>query len=235
MKQYGNSYWQEATDNKNKTVAIMSDEVFQDIYQDIEKSGLNYCAYSDGKTAMVAVNTSEIERFRETAGLDDSLCQLRKSNKEYIPKDKNVIGNTEYRYIPNKTYISEDRETVLKMAEIANRENVPFSARIYSDGSATMTISKDDSQRVNAIKDNVKEMRGPEVQQKIQRSQEIIGNLNYRDIHNKHFLYLLLLLKITGKSNLFLWKKVWSFQDLSETITLCLLLKMIKVRISITS
>ena len=62
MKQYGNSYWQEATDNKDKTVAIMSDEVFQDIYQNIEKSGLNYCAYSDGKTAMVAVNKSNCLR-----------------------------------------------------------------------------------------------------------------------------------------------------------------------------
>lgn len=144
MKQYGNSYWQEATDNKDKTVAIMSDDVFQNIYQNIENSGLNYCAYSDGNTAMVAVNSSELERFKEAAGLDDTLCQLRKSNKEHIPQDKNVIGNTEYRYIPNKTYISEDRETVLKMAEIANRENVPFSARIYADGNATMTISKAD-------------------------------------------------------------------------------------------
>jgi hypothetical protein len=187
MKQYGNSYWQEATDNREKTVAIMADDTFQKIQQDLDNSGLNYCAYSDGKNAMVAINSSEVERFKTVSGLDDSLCRLRKSQKQYIPEDKNIIGNTNFTYIPQKTFLTEDRETVLKMAEIANRENIAFSARVYPNGKATMTVTKDDEERMRAIQSQVKEMRRPMIQQTRQRTQEIIGNLNYSKIQNKHF------------------------------------------------
>lgn len=105
MKLYGNTYWQEATDNRDKTVAIMCEDTFRQIQEALDESGLNYCAYSDGKNAMVAVNSSEVDRFRTVTGLEESLCRLQKSGKEHIPQDKNIIGNTDYKYIPQKTYL----------------------------------------------------------------------------------------------------------------------------------
>ena len=68
MKRYGNTYWQEATDNRDKTVAIMREDTFRQIQEALDRSGLNYCAYSDGKNAMVAVNSSEVDRFRTVTG-----------------------------------------------------------------------------------------------------------------------------------------------------------------------
>lgn len=103
MKRYGNPYWQEATDNRDKTVAVMREDTFQQIQQALDKSGLNYCAYSDGSNTMIAVNSSEIDHFKNVTGLDESLCRLQKSGKEHIPQDKNVIGNTDYKYIPQKS------------------------------------------------------------------------------------------------------------------------------------
>ena len=67
MKRYGNPYWQEATDNRDKTVAIMREDIFQQIQQALDKSGLNYCAYSDGSNTMIAVNSSEIDHFKNIA------------------------------------------------------------------------------------------------------------------------------------------------------------------------
>ena len=48
----------------------------------------------------------------------------RKSNVAYIPPQKNIIGNTEYRYIPDKQYVSADSDTALKMAEIMLSRNI---------------------------------------------------------------------------------------------------------------
>lgn len=188
MKRYGNPYWQEATDNRDKTVAVMREDTFQQIQQALDKSGLNYCAYSDGKNTMIAVNSSEIDHFKNVTGLDESLCKLQKSGKEHIPQDKNIIGNTDYKYIPQKTYLNDDRETILKMAELANKANISFSARIYPSGKAVMTVSQADMARMNAIRDAVKAMRKPMIQNTRQASQEIIGNKPYREIQNRQFM-----------------------------------------------
>ena len=188
MKLYGNTYWQEATDNRDKTVAIMREDTFRQLQETLDKSGLNYCAYSDGKNAMVAVNSSEVDRFKSVTGLDNMLCRLQKSSREHIPQDRNIIGNTEFRYIPQKTYISEDRETILKMAEIANKANIQFSARIYANGKATMTVSQADMPQMSAIRDEVKAMRKSMIQAYRQASQKIIGNKPYREIRNRQFM-----------------------------------------------
>ena len=188
MKRYGNPYWQEATDNRDKTVAVMREDTFQQIQQALDKSGLNYCAYSDGSNTMIAVNSSEIDHFKNVTGLDESLCRLQKSGKEHIPQDKNIIGNTDYKYIPQKSYISEDRETILKMAELANKANISFSARIYPSGKGVMTVSQADISQISTIQDAVKAMRKPMIQNSRQASQEIIGNRSYREIRNRQFM-----------------------------------------------
>lgn len=214
MKLYGNTYWQEATDNRDKTVAIMLEETFRVIKEKLDNSGLNYCAYSDGKNAMVAINSSEVDRFKTISELDDSLCRLQKSSREHIPQDKNVIGNTEYRYIPQKMYVNEDRETILKMAELANRQNIQFSARIYPNGKATMTISKNDEMQINAIRDSVKNMRRPMIAETRQRTQEVIGNKPYRSIQNKHFFISPLTPENYRKTEPLLMKKGVEFSGL---------------------
>ncbi|WP_443721367.1 LPD25 domain-containing protein [Ruminococcus callidus] len=166
----------------------MREDTFRQIQEALDRSGLNYCAYSDGKNAMVAVNSSEVDRFRTVTGLEESLCRLQKSCKEHIPQDKNIIGNTDYKYIPQKTYLNDDRETILKMAELANKANISFSARIYPSGKAVMTVSQADMAHMNAIHEDVKDMRKPMIQNARQASQEIIGNKPYREIQNRQFM-----------------------------------------------
>lgn len=109
------------------------------------------------------------------------------SLEEYIPPQKNIIGNAEYRYISDKQYISADRDTVLKMAEIMLSRNVQFSGRIYPNGKATLTISGADLAHVQAIQQNVIAMRKQFA--KSEKADEIIGNKAYRDIRQRQFFY----------------------------------------------
>ncbi len=73
------------------------------------------------------------------------------------------------------------------MAELANKANIQFSARIYPSGKAAMTVSQVDMTRISTIRDEVKTMRKPMIQNSRQASQEIIGNKPYREIRNRHF------------------------------------------------
>lgn len=88
MKRYGNPYWQEATDNRDKTVAVMREDTFQQIQQALDKSGLNYCAYSDGSNTMIAVNSSEIDHFKNVTGLDESFADCRNRAKNIFRRIK---------------------------------------------------------------------------------------------------------------------------------------------------
>ncbi|MBR3901809.1 MAG: hypothetical protein IKJ60_09740, partial [Ruminococcus sp.] len=79
----------------------------------------------------------------------------RKSNVAYISPQKNIIGNTEYRYIPDKQYVSADSDTALKMAEIMLSRNIKFSGRIYPNGKATLTVSNADISHVQTIQQSI--------------------------------------------------------------------------------
>lgn len=84
---------------------------------------------------------------------------VTKSNRPYFPPEKNIIGNTEYRYIPQKEYVTADRDLVLKMADIMARRGMQFSGRIYPSGKGTLTVSHADFVAVRNIKDEVISMR----------------------------------------------------------------------------
>lgn len=84
---------------------------------------------------------------------------VTKSNRPYSPPEKNIIGNTEYRYIPQKEYVTADRDLVLKMADIMARRGMQFSGRIYPSGKGTLTVSHADFVAVRNIKDEVISMR----------------------------------------------------------------------------
>ena len=51
-----------------------------------------------------------------------------------------------------------------------------------------MTVSQADMAHMNAIHEDVKDMRKPMIQNARQASQEIIGNKPYREIQNRQFM-----------------------------------------------
>ena len=169
---YGNKMWNNATDNRDKSLISMQLADFQRVQEMLEKSGINYYAYEMNSTVRMAVNDKDTDWLRKIFGN----MSVTKSNRLYSPPEKNIIGNTEYRYIPQKEYVTADRDLVLKMADIMARRGMQFSGRIYPSGKGTLTVSHADFVAVRNIKDEVISMRkqfaSPD------RAQEV-GNRDY--------------------------------------------------------
>ncbi|MDE6102535.1 MAG: toprim domain-containing protein, partial [Ruminococcus sp.] len=154
---YGNKTWNDATDNRNKTLVSMNENTFMKLKNHLDNSGINYYAYAKKESVVMAVNDKDIDWLKQLVGNEN--LPTRKSNVEYIPSQKNIIGNAEYRYISDKQYISADSDTALKMAEIMLSRNVQFSGRIYPNGKATLTVSGADLAHVKSIQQSVIDMR----------------------------------------------------------------------------
>lgn len=152
---YGNKMWNNATDNRDKSLISMQLADFQRVQEMLEKSGINYYAYEMNSIVRMAVNDKDTDWLRKILGN----MNVTKSNRPYSPPEKNIIGNTEYRYIPQKEYVTADRDLVLKMADIMARRGMQFSGRIYPSGKGTLTVSHADFVAVRNIKDEVISMR----------------------------------------------------------------------------
>ena len=180
MQYYGNEMWNKATDNRDKSLVTMRLSDFQRVQETLEKSGINYYAYEMNGAVRMAVNDKDIDWLRNILGN----VNIAKSNKPYSPPEKNIFGTAEYRYIPQKEYLTADRDLVLKMAEIMAKRDMQFSGRVYPSGKGTLTVSHADLYAVRSIRDEVTNMRkqfaSPE-------KGEPVSNRDYRANRDTHY------------------------------------------------
>lgn len=182
MQYYGNEMWNKATDNRDKSLVTIQAADFARLQEQLDNSGINYYAYARDNSVIMAINDKDIEWFKRIAGTPDLVPT--KSNRPYSPPEKNIFGSAEYRYIPQKEYLSADRDLVLKMAEIMAKRGMQFSGRVYPSGKGTLTVSHADLFAVRNIRDSVINMRkqfaSPD------KAQEV-GNRDYRANRDTHY------------------------------------------------
>lgn len=96
---------------------------------------------------------------------------------EYVNKDyyNSIKGNC--------TYIDLNANTIHKVMERLRAEGIMFSAT-YGGYRNTITVSKNDAQRANAI---AAEYKSP-AQNKQNYQQRIIGNIEYSQIRDRNFI-----------------------------------------------
>lgn len=179
---YGNQMWHKATDNRDKSLVTIQASDFARLQEQLDNSGINYYAYARDNSVIMAVNDKDVEWFRQIAGTPDLVPN--KSNRPYSPPEKNIFGSTEYRYIPQKEYLSADRDLVLKMAEIMSKRSMQFSGRVYPSGKGTLTVSHADLFAVRNIRDEVVNMRNQFAS--TDKAQEV-GNRDYRANRDTHY------------------------------------------------
>lgn len=182
MQRYGNEMWHKATDNRDKSLVTIQTADFERLQEQLDDSGINYYAYARDNSVIMAINDKDVEWFRQIAGTPDLLPN--KSNRPYSPPEKNIFGSTEYRYIPQKEYLSADRDLVLKMAEIMAKRGMQFSGRVYPSGKGTLTVSHADLFAVRNIRDEVVNMR--KQFESPDKAQEV-GNRDYRANRDTHY------------------------------------------------
>lgn len=182
MQRYGNEMWHKATDNRDKSLVTIQSADFARLQEQLDRSGINYYAYARDNSVIMAINDKDVEWFKRIAGTPDLVPT--KSNRPYSPPEKNIFGSVEYRYIPQKEYLSADRDLVLKMAEIMKARGMQFSGRVYPSGKGTLTVSHADLFAVRNIRDEVVNMRrqfaSPD------KAQEV-GNRDYRANRDTHY------------------------------------------------
>ncbi|MBP3798427.1 MAG: toprim domain-containing protein [Ruminococcus sp.] len=182
MLYYGNEMWNKATDNRDKSLVTVSINDYPKLQEQLENAGINYYGYARDNSVVMAINDKDIEWFKRLADTPD--LEPYKSGKPYSPPEKNIIGNAEYRYIPNKEYLSADRDLILKIAEIMDKQSIQFSGRLYPSGKGTLTVSHADLYTVRNIRDSVVNMRkqfaSPE-------HGEPVGNREYRANRDTHY------------------------------------------------
>lgn len=182
MQRYGNEMWHKATDNRDKSLVTIQAADFARLQEQLDRSGINYYAYARDNSVIMAINDKDVEWFKRIAGTPDLVPT--KSNRPYSPPEKNIFGSAEYRYIPQKEYLSADRDLVLKMAEIMKARGMQFSGRVYPSGKGTLTVSHADLFAVRNIRDEVVNMRkqfaSPD------KAQEV-GNRDYRANRDTHY------------------------------------------------
>ena len=182
MQYYGNEMWNKATDNRDKSLVTIQAADFARLQEQLDNLGINYYAYARDNSVIMAINDKDIEWFKRIAGTPDLVPT--KSNRPYSPPEKNIFGSAEYRYIPQKEYLSADRDLVLKMAEIMSKRGMQFSGRVYPSGKGTLTVSHADLFAVRNIRDEVVNMRkqfaSPD------KAQEV-GNRDYRANRDTHY------------------------------------------------
>ena len=110
----------------------------------------------------------------------------------------NKIGNTEYKDIPDKKYITVEGDAAAKTAQALTEQNIPFSGLDYGD-KTKFTVSAENLDKFKAIAFDVsqeqvaaapaKEEKTAEQQQKPQRD-DIIGNTEYKSIPDKQYFTL---------------------------------------------
>ena len=59
MQLYGNKFWNNATDNRDKLLISVPVETFRKMQESLEKSSINYYAYEIGDIVRLAVNDKE--------------------------------------------------------------------------------------------------------------------------------------------------------------------------------
>ncbi len=100
-------------------------------------------------------------------------------------KNKNIIGNTQYKDIAKKAYLKIQTSQLPTVEKFLEGANIPYSGR-KTGKSTTITVSdKDYLQLCNYVN----ELTGKTVPaNEVQRDKNIIGNTDYKEIADKYFV-----------------------------------------------
>ena len=172
---FGNAYWNDATDNRLISVISLRESSFLELKDRLDNSGINYYAYSVQGNVKLAVNEKDLDWFKSIIGEESAnSLNVTKSQKSYIPPMKNIIGNQEYKYIPNKTYFKIDNaDLALKIADSLDKNGIKFSGRVYGD-KATLTISGADVPEYEIVQNRIYNMRSQFVNPEVKENKNII-------------------------------------------------------------
>lgn len=125
---------------KEKAYINGKQEDIMRLADELEQNGINYSGRISEYRSAITVEATERRKAIEIMN-----TIVRKSENISNNSEKNIIGNTEYRYIANKRYIKGETEAMLRAADRLTAENIPFSGK-KNGNTVTLTVSGDEMQ-----------------------------------------------------------------------------------------
>lgn len=179
-----------------KTYTTVSTADLPKVTKRLEEAGIKYSGRIDGD--VTKLTTSKTDSKKLSAILDEvhGISEV----KETAPaKKSNIIGNTDYRSIPDKQITRVQTAYVDEIAKRLEAAGIQFSGVRGRDKSA-VTISKSDVPKLNEIMDEIganladslkpieyQQPKEPEKKFGTVRTSEIIGNTPYKKISEKAY------------------------------------------------
>lgn len=151
---YGNKIWNSNTPNKYKKVIIANEDSFDNICQELENSGLNYCAYILNGEAHIAIGRATATNIDK---LDIDYQTVIECNSK-VYKTNNIIGTTTYDSIEDKLYRKYNTDFAYKIGQRLTEQGILFSGRIYGK-TTTITVDEQYADTLNKISAELKEQR----------------------------------------------------------------------------
>lgn len=151
---YGNKIWNSNTPNKYKKVIIANEDSFDNICQELENSGLNYCAYIFNGEAHIAIGRATATNIDK---LDIDYQTVIECNSK-VYKTNNIIGTTTYDSIEDKLYRKYNTDFAYKIGQRLTEQGILFSGRIYGK-TTTITVDEQYADTLNKISAELKEQR----------------------------------------------------------------------------
>lgn len=151
---YGNKIWNSNTPNKYKKVIIANEDNFDNICQELENSGLNYCAYIFNGEAHIAIGRATATNIDK---LDIDYQTVIECNLK-VYKTNNIIGTTTYDSIEDKLYRKYNTDFAYKIGQRLTEQGILFSGRIYGK-TTTITVDEQYADTLNKISAELKEQR----------------------------------------------------------------------------
>lgn len=151
---YGNKIWNSNTPNKYKKLIIASEDSLDNICQELENSGLNYCAYIFNGEAHIAIGRATATNIDK---LDIDYQTVIECNSK-VYKTNNIIGTTTYDSIEDKLYRKYNTNFAYKIGQRLTEQGILFSGRIYGK-TTTITVDKQYADTLNKISAELKEQR----------------------------------------------------------------------------
>ena len=151
---YGNKIWNSNTPNKYKKVIIANEDSLDNICQELENSGLNYCAYIFNGEAHIAIGRATANNIDK---LDIDYQTVIECNSK-VYKTNNIIGTTTYDSIEDKLYRKYNTDFAYKIGQRLTEQGILFSGRIYGK-TTTITVDEQYADTLNKISAELKEQR----------------------------------------------------------------------------
>ena len=168
---------------ENKQYFKLDTDTAQNVAEKLTEQNIPFSGRITGENTTLTIGKANVENYKAviaevTGNVKETPTVEQPKAEPALKKDKGtIIGNTEYKDIPNKSYAKLSTEKALAVAEIIDSQGVKFSGRTVGD-KTTLTISKEDlGEYKKALAKVNKAMQMEEKQKKAPEMQEYTGKM----------------------------------------------------------